>query len=180
MTGPVRIRPLFSPEEVEARIESLADEIHADYGAAPPLFVAIAEGALRFAESLADGLAERGRRPTLQVIRARRTEGTALRSLEVEAPDLGDATGRDVLVVDDIADEGRTLAAVLELLEEADCHSVKVAVLVSKLERRALPVRLDYVGFQVASGWVVGFGMDLDGELRDLDEIGVVEGTGVD
>jgi hypoxanthine phosphoribosyltransferase len=175
--GAVQIRPLFSAEQVNERIDALADEIRADYGDGLPLCLAIAEGALRFTEELGNALAARGARPAVQVIRARRTEATELVSLQIEAPDLGGLAGRDVLVLDDIADEGRTLEAVLDLLEEADCRSVKVAVLVSKLERRAASLALDYVGFEVASGWVVGFGMDLDGELRDLDEIGVVQGT---
>jgi hypoxanthine phosphoribosyltransferase len=178
VTGPVQIRPLFSAEEVEARIAVLAEEIRGDYGDRLPLFVAIAEGALRFTDALCEALAQRGPRPRVDVIRALRTRGTELVSLQIEAPDLGDLAGRDVLVLDDIADEGRTLRAVIELLEEADCASIRVAVLVSKSERRVEALELDYVGFEVESGWVVGFGMDLDGELRDLDEIGVVEGTG--
>ena len=67
------------------------------------------------------------------------------------------------------------LRAVLELVSLSDCRSVKTAVLVNKRNSRREPIQLDYVGFEVESGWVVGFGMDIDGELRDLDEIGVVD-----
>ena len=81
---------------------------------------------------------------------------------------------RDVLIVDDIADAGTTLRAVLELVELAETRTVRTAVLIDKRERRREDLRLDYVGFEVDSGWVVGYGMDVDGELRDLDEIGVV------
>jgi hypoxanthine phosphoribosyltransferase len=87
-------------------------------------------------------------------------------------PSLLDA--RDVLVVDDIVDEGATLEAVLELVGLADARSVRTAVLVEKRSSRRPGVAPDYVGFEVEAGWIVGFGMAVDGELADLDEIGVV------
>lgn len=177
MSGPIQVRTLFSEEQVESRIEQLADSIWADYGHEMPVVISIAEGARRFTEALCAALARRGGRPRVQTIRARRTQGMELVALQIESLDLLDVAGRDVLVVDDIADAGRTLRAVLDLLEEAECRTLRTAVLVSKHERRVEPVHLDYVGFEVERGWVVGFGMDVDGELRDLDEIGVVEGT---
>ncbi|MGH0038365.1 MAG: phosphoribosyltransferase [Myxococcota bacterium] len=171
----MQIRPLFSAQEVEDRIAVLAEEVQGDYGSSLPVVVAIAEGALRFSEALCDALARRGPRPEVRVVRARRTDGTQLVSLQIDTSELGDLAGRDVLVLDDIADEGRTLRAMLDLLTDADCTSVRTAVLVSKVERRVEDLELDYVGFEVAGGWVVGFGMDLDGDLRDLDEIGIAE-----
>ena len=80
-----------------------------------------------------------------------------------------------MLVVDDVADEGATLRAVLELVELAETRTVRTAVLVDKRGSRQEAIRLDYVGFVVETGWVVGYGMDVDGEFRDLDEIGVVQ-----
>jgi hypoxanthine phosphoribosyltransferase len=79
-----------------------------------------------------------------------------------------------VLVIDDIADEGVTLRAVLDLVAMAETRSIRTAVLVDKREHRTHPLALDYVGFEVESGWVVGYGMDLNGEYRDLDWIGVL------
>jgi len=173
---PMLVRPLFPAEQVEARIGELADAMWTDYvGGPPPVLLSIAEGAVRFTEALVEALRARDVRPEVETVRARRTRGTELGELEIEAPDLLQLEGRDVLVVDDIADEGRTLRGVLGLLEEADCRSLRTAVLVDKRERRREPLHLDYVGFRVERGWVVGFGMDLDGELRDLDDIGVVE-----
>ena len=78
-----------------------------------------------------------------------------------------------MLVVDDIADEGRTLQAVIERAQEAKPRSLRVAVLVSKHERRRVGIPLDYVGFEVESGWVVGLGMDLDGRHRELDSLAI-------
>jgi hypoxanthine phosphoribosyltransferase len=79
-----------------------------------------------------------------------------------------------VLVLDDIADEGATLRAVLEIAALGEPRSLRTAVLVDKRERRRVAVPLDYVGFSVERGWVVGYGMDLDGRYRELDWIGVL------
>ncbi|MCZ6464161.1 MAG: phosphoribosyltransferase family protein [Proteobacteria bacterium] len=173
----VEVRPLFSAEQVEERIAALAEEIYRDYADAPLVLVSIAEGAVRFTEALVEQLAERAMRPTVQTVRARRSEGMELGAVQVEGFDISALDDCDVLVVDDIADEGRTLRAVLALIELAEPRSLKIAVLVDKCGTPREPLQLDYVGFQVERGWVVGFGMDLDGELRDLDEIGVVAGT---
>jgi hypoxanthine phosphoribosyltransferase len=170
----LQIRPLFSAEQVEARIEELAEQLYLDYAGGRLVILSIAEGALRFTEALSEALASRGLPPAVQTVRAHRSEGMELGALQIESFEVDALDDRDVLVVDDIADEGRTLRAVLELLELSECRSVRTAVLVNKLENRRHSLPLDYVGFEVERGWVGGVGMDVDGELRDLDEIGVV------
>ena len=80
-----------------------------------------------------------------------------------------------MIVTDDIADEGRTLAAVMELVGSGAPASVRVAVLVNKLSRRSTTLQLDYVGFEISDGWVVGYGMDLDGVYRDLDCLAIID-----
>ncbi|MEE8580685.1 MAG: phosphoribosyltransferase family protein [Myxococcota bacterium] len=171
----MQIRSLFSAVEVENRVAELAEQLYRDYADSPLAILAIAEGAVRFTEALVGALAGRGLRPHVQTVQARRTSGTEIGAVQIESFDVATLDDCDVLVVDDVADEGRTLRAVLELVSLSDCRSVKTAVLVNKRNSRREPIQLDYVGFEVESGWVVGFGMDIDGELRDLDEIGVVD-----
>jgi hypoxanthine phosphoribosyltransferase len=177
MRHQVQVRPLFSADEVEERIAALADRLYRDYADSPLAIVSIAEGAVRFSEALVEELGGRGVSPEVHTLRARRSRGMELGEVEVEAFDPALLDDRDVLVVDDIADEGRTLRAVLELVSLSEARSVRTAVLVRKASARSSGVPVDYVGFEIEGGWVVGFGMDLDGELRDLDEIGVVAGT---
>ena len=169
-----RLERLFDATAVRARIEALAARVARDHDGRAPLLVCIAEGSLRFAEALAEGLAARGLPAERLVVRAHRSDGTALGALELERFDAAALAGRDVLVVDDLCDEGETLAAVLELASEAEPRSLRAAVLVDKRERRRHEVALDYVGFTVDRGWLVGFGMDLDGRYRELDWIGRV------
>lgn len=174
----VRLRELHTADEVRSRIDEIVSRLYRDYADSPLTFVVIAEGARRFAASLVDGLRARRVEPDVVFVRARRTRGTELGEVQIEAVDPSGFEGRDLVVVDDIADEGRTLRAVLDLVEEGEPRSVRVAVLVSKHERRWSPVPIEYVGFDVQNGWVVGFGMDLDGRFRDLDGLALVEGQG--
>ncbi len=172
------LRVIASAERVCARIAELAAEIAADHrseGAGDPLFIVIAEGACRFAEMLQQEVAACGLQTAALVVRARRTDGQVLRPVQVEDFEPARCRDRDVIVVDDIADEGRTLEAVLALVTAAASRRVRTAVLVSKHARRRVALTLDYVGFEVEDGWIVGFGMDLDGELRELDHLAVVE-----
>ena len=170
----MQIRSLFSADQVKARIADLADQLYRDYADSPLVILAVAEGAVRFSEAIVDGLTRRGLEPALHTLRASRSRGTELVAVQVESFDVSILDDRDVLVIDDVADQGRTLHAVLELVSLSEHRSVRTAVLVNKLSPRSEPIQLDYVGFEVESGWVVGFGMDIEGELRDLDEIGVV------
>lgn len=182
MSDAPRLREVVPAERVRARIVELAAEIATVLGTdapasrAPPLFIVIAEGARRFAEALLGETARRGVPADSMVVRARRTVGQQLVAVELEAFDADRCAGRSVVIVDDIADEGRTLAAVLARVATAAPARVRTAVLVSKLARRAVTLSLDWIGFELADGWLVGFGMDLDGRLRELDGLFVVEG----
>jgi hypoxanthine phosphoribosyltransferase len=172
-----RVRELYSARVVDARIDALAAELTKALPSTDPLIVVIAEGARRFAARLARGLAARGLAPESLEVRARRSEGTELRDVELEACAPERFRGRDVVITDDIADEGRTLEAVTSLVRSGQPRSVRTAVLVSKPTRRRVALELDHVGFEVGAGWVVGYGMDLDGAFRELDWLGVLEGT---
>jgi hypoxanthine phosphoribosyltransferase len=169
------LREICSAEQVRTRIDELVEQLYRSYADCPATFIVIAEGARRFAERLAEGLRARMVSPEISFVRASRTRGEELGEVQVEAVDPSVYEDRDLLVIDDIADEGRTLEAVLALVGEGEPRSVRVAVLVSKHARRKVRVPLDYVGFDVEDGWVVGFGMDLDGRFRELDGLAVVD-----
>lgn len=170
----MQIVPLFSGDAIRARIGELAAQIARDYAHAPLTLLCVLEGARRFADALCETLAQRRVEHERLDVRARRTEGTRLQPVQVEGFDPERLAGRDVLVLDDIADEGATLRAVLDLAALGEPRSLRCAVLVDKRERRRAGVEPAYAGFVVESGWVVGFGMDLDGAYRELDYVGVL------
>jgi hypoxanthine phosphoribosyltransferase len=175
--GGIRLRELYSAQQVEDRIGKLAEELATALSGSEPLLVVIAEGALRFAGRLTERLAEQGVHAEQLFVRARRSRGLELLPVELEGCEPAQFFARDVVIADDIADEGRTLEAVAERVREGSPRSLRTVVLVSKLSRRQVPIALDHVGFEVARGWIVGYGMDLDEDFRELDWLGVVAGT---
>ena len=177
---PATLRELISAGRVRGRIHQLALRMAGDYAGAAFSLVVIAEGARRFAEALVAELRAEGVNPEVSQLRVRRTRGMRLEGVRVLESGLPSLKDRDVLVVDDIIDEGRTLEAVVGMIEKGSPRSVRVGVLVSKLARRATAVPLDYVGFEVDDGWIVGLGMDLDGRYRELDYIAVAESAEAD
>lgn len=82
---------------------------------------------------------------------------------------------KDVLIVEDIIDSGRTLAQVLEVLEARHPSSLRVCTLLDKAERREVPIRVDYVGFTIPNVFVFGYGLDIDEYYRNIPYIGVVK-----
>ncbi len=171
----IALREIVSAERVRARVAELVAALAHDYADARLALVVIAEGARRFADVLLAGLRAKGIRPEVHTLRVRRTRGRRLEDVRLDPDAAPDVEDRDVLVLDDIVDEGRTLEVVLARIEQGGPRTLRTAVLVSKLARRLVPVDHDYVGFEVTDGWVVGLGMDLDGAYRDLDHIAIAE-----
>lgn len=82
---------------------------------------------------------------------------------------------RDVLIVEDIVDTGRTLKALSDLLKQREANSIKICTLLDKPERRVEGVDVDYVGFQIPDEFVVGYGMDYAGHYRNLPYVGILK-----
>ena len=82
---------------------------------------------------------------------------------------------KDVIVVEDIVDSGRTLSYLMEMLEGRDPATLRLCTLLDKPDRRVVDVNVDYTGFQIPDEFVVGYGLDYDQKYRNLPYIGVVE-----
>ena len=85
--------------------------------------------------------------------------------------------GKDVLVVEDIIDSGRTLYYLLDVLKKRRPSSMKLCTLLDKPDRRVRDVKVDYVGFEIPDEFVVGYGLDYAQKYRNLPYIGIVEGV---
>ena len=85
--------------------------------------------------------------------------------------------GKDVIIVEDIIDSGRTLFHLMKILNERGPKSMHICTLLDKPERRVKDVHVDYVGFNIPDEFVVGYGLDYDQKYRNLPYIGVVEGV---
>ena len=165
----VPLPTVISAEDISQRVGELGEEISAVYAGREPVLVLVLHGAFIFAADLARALTTGHRVESLALASYDGRESSG----EVQvSKDLGyDIAGRDVLIVEDIVDTGRTAAAALELLESRGPRSIEVVTLLDKPSRRAMEVKPRWVGFEIKDVFVVGYGLDLDGRFRGLPYI---------
>lgn len=171
------VRVLFDEGAIARRVSALAAQIAADHGGKPPVIVGIRNGAVPFMMDLLRALPTPWR-PDLVFDFLDATSYAGSRStgdIRLAGDLVVRVEGREVLVVDGIVDTGRTMEAVLNHLRGKKPSQVRVCTLLDKPSRRAVPVRIDYCGFEVEDLFVVGYGMDLYQRYRGLRHIGVVE-----
>lgn len=167
-------RILFDQAKIRECIAEMGARITADYAGGSLTIVAVLQGGVLFLADLIREIRLPLRMDSISV--ASYHGGTSSSgTVTFHQNRLPDVEGRDVLVLDDILDSGRTLAAIIGRIEE-DCRprSVRSAVLLSKKVNRAIPIEADYTGFEIGDEFVVGYGLDYQGEYRNLPVIGVL------
>ena len=170
-------RVLISEPELKARIAELGADIARDYGGKSgrsPILVGVLQGAFLF---MADLVRATPIDLTTDFIGVASYAGAQSSGHVRIVSDLSmSIEGRDVVVVEDIVDTGLTLTYLKRTLEARHPRSLKVCVLVDKIERRKVDVGLDYVGFTIPNVFVVGYGFDHDGLYRNLPYVAALEG----
>jgi hypoxanthine phosphoribosyltransferase len=157
------------------RIGELARRIAADHAAEPPVCVVVLEGARVFAEALCRRLPWGSGFETVKV--SSYGSGTQSSGRVTMVQDVGaSVAGRAVLILEDIVDTGRTVRFLAAHFAAAGARHVHVAALLSKPARRVVSVPIRYVGFEIPDCFVIGFGMDADGEHRELPHVAVLGG----
>lgn len=174
MNDTVDIRTLFDEAAIAARVEAVAREI----AAARPqrlLVVAVLKGSFMFAADLVRAMHRAGLAPEMEFIHlSSYGAGTESREIRILRDVESDVAGRDVILVDDILESGRTLAFARDRLSERGAGSVRIAALLDKPMRRKTAISADYVGFECPDKFVVGYGMDMGHKWRQLPFIGYV------
>jgi hypoxanthine phosphoribosyltransferase len=170
------VSTLYSAEEIAARVEALAQEIARDM---PDdiLVVAILKGGFVFAADLIRALHGAGMCPRVDFMTLSSYGTGKVSSGEVSiARDISDyIQGADILLVDDILESGRTVAAARRLLLERGAQSVKICMLLDKPGKRKVECEADFCGFVVPDLFVVGYGLDYAHYYRDLPYIGTID-----
>ena len=164
---------LLSRHEIEQRVGDLAAEIAQDYQGRTPHLIGILKGAWVF---MADLIRHMDIDVTVDFLGITSYGSGTHSSGEVKiTKDLDTSIeGREVLIVEDILDTGRTLKYLKEILSAHKPHNLRVVTLLDKRSRRVVPVTADYVGFEIADIFVVGYGLDLDQKYRQLPDIHVL------
>ncbi len=168
------VKVLLSEEEVDKKIQELGDQISKDYEGKEVHLVCVLKGGSFFMCELAKRITVP---VSLDFMSVSSYGGDTKSSGIVKiVKDLDEPlVGKDVLVVEDIIDSGRTLSYLLEMLKDRKPASLKLCTLLDKPERRVVDVNIDYTAFQVPDEFVVGYGLDYDQKYRNLPYIGVVE-----
>jgi hypoxanthine phosphoribosyltransferase len=173
MTEP-NLKVLISAERIQARIQELGQQISRDYPTGNLHMIAILKGAVIFMADLARamqrdvfidfmGISSYGKGKTSS------GEVKVTKDLDISLE------GADVLIVEDIVDSGITLNYLMHLLDQRRPHSIRIAALLDKPERRLRPVHVNYVGFEIPDQFVVGYGLDFSERYRNLDSICILE-----
>lgn len=172
------MRTLLSEDELKAGVQKLAHEIDDHYGSRPLTVIAIMTGSLVLFADLIRSLSMPQRVGVVQASSYR--GGTASGQLHVDNAMMIDVRGRDVLLVDDIFDTGKTLDRVSSMMREHGAVSVKTAVLLHKLTEHRVEMRPDFVAFEIPDEFVVGYGLDYLDMYRNLPYLAVLSQTEVD
>ena len=148
-----KISVLISEEDVEKRIQEIGSAISKEYEGKCVHLICVLKGGVFFACELA------------------KSSGVVKIVKDLDQP----LEGRDVLIVEDIIDSGRTLSYLIEILKKRNPASLKLCTLLDKPERRVKEVHVDYTCFNIPDEFVVGYGLDYAQRYRNLPFIGVVE-----
>lgn len=168
------IRPLISTADIDSAVTALGQRITADYAGRPLTILGVLTGSVM----LVCDLMRRIELPhQLGMVQASSYRGTATtpENLILNTEFLPDLRGRDVLLVDDIFDTGRTMSALLDVIRQKEPASVRSVALLWKRVRSQVSFAPDYHCFEIPDAFVVGYGLDFNGEFRHLPYIGVLE-----
>ncbi|MCZ0860289.1 hypoxanthine phosphoribosyltransferase [Methanocorpusculum sp. MG] len=164
---------LIPEKQIDARIRELAKQIDADYAGKSVTLLTTLKGACFFSCELAKCLTIPVFMEYIQAASYEGTSSTGTVTMMLDVPDTAVA-GKHVIIVEDVIDTGRTLAAVKDLMQTRNPASLAVCSLLDKHECRVVPFEGDYVGFTIGNDFVVGYGLDWDQKYRNLPYIGIV------
>ena len=165
-----KIDVLISEKQIESRIAKLADEIMQDYKDKEIVFLGILKGSIVFMTDLAKKIKNDIEFEFMQLQSYEGENSTG--KIEVKQDITGRIEGKDVIIIEDIVDTGRTLEFLLQYLEKFKPNSIKTCTLLSKPSRREIEVPIDYTGFTIENEFVIGYGMDYNQKYRNLPYIG--------
>ena len=167
-------KPIVTQEEMRARIRELGRQIAADYAQKDLILIGVLKGAYAFYADLARAI----RLPLkvdFLVVSSRTGKARSSEKVKVLTELTEDIAGRDVLLVEDIVDSGRTVHHLRKTLSSRKPKSIKICALLNKPARRQVEVTVDYVGFNIPDKFVVGYGLDYQQKYRNLPYLAVLD-----
>ena len=167
-----KLTVLINEAKINARIDELAKEIMRDYKDEDIVFVGVLRGAAMFMVELAKRIKNNVEFEFIQLESYEGKESTGVVKLRQELT--GKIEGKNIIIIEDIIDTGRTLEYLRDHIKTFKPKSVKICALLSKPSRRIFELNVDYIGFSIPDEFVVGFGMDYNQKYRNLPYIGKI------
>lgn len=161
-----KYRVLLTEEQIQKRIKELGKTITDDYRDKKPVMICMLKGAVYFFADLTKNIDL-----PLMIDFARLSSyrnGTKSGDMELISDITAEIEGRDVIIVEDIVDSGKTLSYFVKLLRKKNPASVKICAFLDKKERREVDIKADYVGFDIPCGFVIGYGLDYAEKYREF------------
>ena len=162
-------RPFLSAEVLNERIKELATQINKDYIGKNPIFIGILNGSFMFASDIYKNITVPSTISFIKLVSYKGTTstGTVITAIGLEE----DLTDKDVILIEDIVDTGKTMKEFVATLHKQSPASIQICTLLHKPEALQHPLDLKYVGFEIPNKFVVGYGLDYDGFGRNSQEI---------
>ncbi|MDL2306435.1 hypoxanthine phosphoribosyltransferase [Desulfovibrio sp. OttesenSCG-928-C06] len=167
-------QPVFTSEQIQARVREIATGINSLYAGKELVVICVLKGAFMF---FADLLRYLEVKPELDFVRIASygDATTSSRAISFTKDIEVSIAGKHVLIVEDIVDTGHSMDFLLKQMEARGASSISLCALVDKFERREANVRVDFSGFQLPEGFIVGYGLDYAERYRELPDIRVLE-----
>ena len=161
--------PYLTSAQIDEQVSRVAAEINRDYDSKKPLFLAILNGAFMFASDLLKKVTVESEITFIKLASYKgiKSTGKVINAIGLDA----DLHRRDVIIVEDIVDTGKTLFHFLPQLQHQNPTSLKIASLLHKPDALIHPLTIDYLGFTIPDKFVIGYGLDYDGLGRNIKEI---------
>lgn len=164
------LKVLIDEQTLQARIDEMAKQFMEDYKGKEITFICILKGSIFFTVDLAKKIDGDVRVDFMRVSSYQGENSTGEIRMKLDLKD--SIQGKDVIIIEDIIDTGRTLSYLKEYLKIKQPNSLKICTLLDKKERRVCEMEADYVGFEIPDKFVVGYGLDYDEKYRNLPYIG--------
>ena len=168
-----QIKVLINEQEINNRLDELANQLMEEYKGKDLMFLCILKGSIFFTVELAKRMKNNVQFEFIEVSSYEGHKSTG--KIKLNKDITGSIEGKHVIIIEDIVDTGRTLSFLKEYLMEKNPESLKICALLDKPSKRVAPIEADYIGFSIEDKFVIGYGLDDEQNYRNLNYIGYIE-----